>query len=401
MAFFNKVFARKNQVFAMTAVSYLAFSQNCFASMGYFHSANYIHNYKTLEEFAGMDIAPVLKADAYGVGLAEVVRDAITPIAPKRVTVTRLAEAEVLREGGFQGRIIMIGSNNLLDLNTASALKVELVVSDFELLREAVLFDIPTHVEFDSGMGRFGFELEEVQDIVQEYLDLGSAPMGVSTHLSSADSFEQVDCEFTSKQLDSFKVVAEVMKTAFPRVETHVANSAGVLLQKGCSFDFARVGLALYGQSPLVDQAAQKSETLQPALKPVLSWSTKIAQIKRKKQGAFVGYGRTYTCFQGEKIAVLDVGYSDGYPRALSQSGAQVWVNGKRCDVRGNVCMNNVMIDVTDVEGVKVGDEVFLIGPFQNDHPEDADSDAPITLLELAMKAKTISWEILCRLRIY
>ncbi|MBD3403596.1 alanine racemase, partial [candidate division GN15 bacterium] len=197
--------------------------------------------------------------------------------------------------------------------------------------------------------------------------------------------------EYADQQLKNFKtLVARLNKAGIKPGILHTASSAAMILFEKTRFDLVRPGISLYGYWP--SKETYLSYRLHGGdndiFRPVLSWRTKITQIKRVPADSFIGYGCTYRTTAATRLAVLPVGYYDGYPRALSNQ-AYVLINGRRAPVRGRICMNLMMVDITDIKGVKPGAEVTLIG---------VDGDEVLTAGSLADWAGTIHYEILGRL---
>jgi alanine racemase len=201
---------------------------------------------------------------------------------------------------------------------------------------------------------------------------------GLATHFSSADDPEK---DSTIKQIKLFgSIVEEAKKLGFDIPLRHAANSAGTFLFPEAHFNMLRPGISLYGASP---SSSMKNKD---RLKPVMSLKTKVMEIKELKKGETVSYGETYVAKKKSTIAVLPVGYADGYRREMSNTG-EVVIRGKRSKIAGRVCMDMTMIDVSGIDGVKKGDDVYLIG---------GSSDNAVTACEIAGIAGTISYEILC-----
>jgi alanine racemase len=211
---------------------------------------------------------------------------------------------------------------------------------------------------------------------------------GVTTHLADSDNAD--DLSYTQAQLAEFNQICEALRadshTDFRR---HAANSAGTLLLDAAHFEFARPGLAIYGMWP---SAATRDAILQAGrgtLQPVLTWKTRVVQIKTIQKGAKVGYGCTWSATRETRIAVLPIGYYDGYTRAYSNKAA-VLIRGQRAPIVGRVCMNVCMVDVTDIPEVRLEDEVVLLG---------RQGEAEITAEELADFSGTINYEVTTRIR--
>ncbi|HEX5033467.1 MAG TPA: alanine racemase, partial [bacterium] len=235
--------------------------------------------------------------------------------------------------------------------------------------------ELSVHLKIDTGMTRLGVLPAELPKMLEA---LAAAPKlkleGVLTHLAQADATSQGP---TAEQFARFATAAAELKRSRPEVKIrHVALSAAILEGKGPEYDWARPGLMLYGANPHPRLEAGRR------LKPVMSFETEIVSLKTVSAGTAVSYGGTWTAARTSRIAVLPVGYADGYLRHLSNRG-QVLLNGQRAPVAGRVCMDFTMVDVTDIPEAKLGDRVRLWGP-------------ELRAEEVAEWAGTISYELFC-----
>jgi alanine racemase len=267
------------------------------------------------------------------------------------------------------------------------------------------------HVKVDSGMGRLGVLPDQAATFIQALADLpGIEIEGVFTHFCCADT----DLEYTRIQLARFLQLLEeagsrgakgpkrqtsnvksgsTALNSYPSIPyLHAANSAATLTLPESHLDMVRVGLAMYGLSPFspvpspepTGPVANQPSNIQHQLRPALSWKTTIAQVKSLPPGHPVSYGATYLCPDECRIAVIPVGYADGFRRAPSNFG-EVLVRGQRAPIVGRVCMDQTMIDVTGIPGVRIGDEVVLIGP---------QGRQSITAEDVAVRLGTINYEV-------
>ncbi len=333
---------------------------------------------------SGVRSLPVLKADGYGHGAREMARAAAeaADVPQWGFGVSSIEEGISLREAGFKQPILILGSLFPFD-GFESALKYDLTptlasrLAAQELSRVAAKLKrcAAAHVKVDTGMGRIGVSPETALETIREISGQDALRLeGVYTHLAQADSPEE-----TRKQLDRFKPVVDAARRLSPRPLVHAANSAAALLSPETHFDVVRPGLALYGLSPA--PAADMA-----GFAPVMEWKTRIVFLKKVQPGTAVSYGGTFRARRVSWLATLPVGYADGYRRSLSNKG-QVLVRGKRCPVAGRVTMDQIIVDVTDVPGVEVGDETVLIGK------QGAER---ISAEEMAEWADTIPYEIVC-----
>jgi len=256
------------------------------------------------------------------------------------------------------------------------------VVSDFDGARpfsevaESVHKEARIQLAVDTGMGRAGCRPGEVVNLAKQIANLpGVAIESIGSHLPSADEDEA----FTQDQLRRFRgIVRELRRAGVAFDHAHIANSAGTLGYATEDGESVRVGLMLYGCSPLPEQ--------QTELRPVLSWKSRVCLVRELPVGHGVSYGRTFVTGRPTLAATISVGYADGFPRHLSGVGTEVLIRGRRCSLLGRVTMDQIIVDVTDMPELPVaGDEVVLIG--------NQDSES-ISVDELAGRAGTIPWEI-------
>lgn len=318
-------------------------------------------NVRAIREAVGPDvkIMPAVKADGYGHGSVPVSRAAISGGADV-LGVASLEEAMTLRDSGITAPILILGcstydstpdiveygiSATVCDMGFAQALSDEATRRGKKAL---------AHVKVDTGMGRIGVPPSEAARLVTSMIELPSVELeGIFTHFPSSD---EPDRSFTEWQINTFKsLLSELDVRGITPTITHAANSAAVLDYPDASLDMVRPGLIVYGLYPTPN--ASRSIKLRPAL----TFKTRIMFIKESPAGTTVSYGRTYTTRRTTKVATIAVGYADGYDRDLSNRG-EVAVREHRAPVIGRVCMDQTMIDVTDVPGVEVGDEVILLG---------------------------------------
>jgi alanine racemase len=234
---------------------------------------------------------------------------------------------------------------------------------------------VPVHFCLDTGMGRMGVWEEDAVALAGAIHSLeGLRVESIASHLPCADE----DDEYTVAQLERFHVLArELVGRFFPQARVQVENSAGLLAFPGHAGDLARVGLMLYGESPRPE--------FQGELEPVLAWKTRVTLVRDFGAGRGISYGRTYVTPRSMQVATLAVGYADGYRRQMSGRGAEVLVGGKRCPVLGRITMDQIMVDVTGVSGVRAGSVAVLIGRQEK---------GEIRVGEMAGWASSIPWEI-------
>jgi alanine racemase len=332
----------------------------------------------------------VVKANAYGHGLLEVARR-IEPDVDF-FGVHSAGEAETLLQAGIDRPLLIMGPVSPHQFRFLNPARVHLTITSRELLeylRENG-FSFPLHLKVETGTNRQGLPAEEVPEALKTIKRYGLPLVGLSTHFANIE--DTTDHTYALMQLKRFKKLQTLVEGEFGRLPyTHCACSAAILLFPESYFSLVRAGISLYGYWPSKETKLswiQIHGREEVALKPVLTWKTVVAQVKRVEKGEFVGYGCTYRTTRDTRIAVLPIGYYDGYDRKLSNRG-MVLIRGQRAPVLGRVCMNLLMIDTTDLPAVEVGDIVTLIG---------RDGDEEVSADTLAEMAGTINYEILARL---
>lgn len=342
----------------------------------------------------GARFCAVVKANAYGHGLMEVARIA-GRAGVDAFAVDNIDEALTLR-AEFPGALILVLGYTMKDrYEEAIQSEIHLTVYDRESVftletvaaqRAATAF---VHLKIETGTARQGILPADLYDVLDDIGRCGHvALVGVSTHFANAE--EATDSRFATQQFTLFQeCVVSIQNAGFQPKWIHCACSAAVILYPDTHGTLVRPGIALYGIWPSVstEQVARR-HNIPLELRPVLTWKTRIAQIKSLPAGTPVSYGMTETLRRNSRIAVLPVGYSDGYDRGLS-SVAEVLINGTRCKVIGRVCMNMCMVDVSSVPQAEPETEVVLIG---------RSGRFAVTADELAEHANTISYEILARI---
>ncbi|MBI1994881.1 MAG: alanine racemase [Deltaproteobacteria bacterium] len=332
---------------------------------------------------AQVKILAMVKANAYGHGAPAVAR-ALAEEGSDAFGVATLEEGVELRQAGIGKPILVVAGIYVEQLDQFFENNLTPVVHDLESLRrlenavQARGATMNVHLKIDTGMGRIGFLAAEIDFWLAELKKLRALQIdGMFSHFSTA---ENVAGDFTRAQLVTFSNQVQRLRAegiAPPLV--HLANSAATITLPAAYFDMVRPGIMLYGIYPSAAMANQIE------LKPVLSWQTRIVQLKKVPAGTSISYGQTFVTERESLIATLPVGYADGYSRLLSNRGAAL-VRGKRAPVAGRVCMDLTMLDVTAIANVQQGDEVVLLG---------RQGAAEISADEMAGWANTISYEVL------
>ena len=337
------------------------------------------HNAEALAALAGTRLLAVVKADAYGHG-AVAVAEALAGLPPVYgFGVATPDEALELRQAGVAKPVLVLGPAPDCVPELAAA-DVAVTVGSLEEARRAaeqttdgVRTPLAVHIELETGMGRTGARPELLSRIVQE---LAAAPRlqlaGVYSHFAVAET----DLDFTRRQLAAFQAAVEPFRR--DSLPQHLANSAGLIRLPEARLDLCRPGAALYGFNPGLPAGEM------PRLRPALSLTAQVVALREIRPGETSGYGRRFCAARLTTVAVVPVGYADGYCRGLSGTG-DVLVRGARCPVVGSVSMDTLVVDVTGVAAVRLGDEVVLLGP---------QGDEAITVEELAGRAGRIPHEI-------
>jgi alanine racemase len=357
---------------------------------------NLLHNLKQFRKLVGDDvkIMAVVKANAYGHGLIEVA----STISDKVdwFGVDSLAEALKLREIGIKKPILILGYTELADLREAVKNNISLTVYNKETIKKLGKIPIQNpnlnpkiHIKVETGTSRQGVLEKDIQDFMETIKKFPSIQIeGLSTHFANIE--DTTDSSFAMKQLATFSRVASTLeKNGVLVPPKHTACSAATILFPETRFEMVRLGISMYGLwSSKETKAVAKNKNLELDLKPALTWKTIVAQIKNLPADTSVGYGLTERVSRDSKIAVLPIGYWDGYDRKLSSVG-NVLIHGKRCKVLGRVCMNMIVVDATDLEKIELEDEVVLLGRQGKDE---------ITAEEIAQKIGTINYEVVTRI---
>jgi len=331
------------------------------------------------------EILAVIKADAYGHGMAQV-GGLLDKLGVEFFGVSDVAEGIRLRSVGIKKPILLFESAlaesapQIVAQNLMPMVCTEELAWALNKQAQKAKRRVDIHIKVDTGMGRLGVWYEEAFDFIQKVHQLPHLRiMGILTHFPAADT----DKGFTKKQIQYlYDLVARLDQTGLIIPYIHAANSMGLAGYATHVLNLARPGLMVYGLYP------HPSLKKAISLKPALSVKSKVIFVKEIKKGRSVSYGRTFFTKKDMKIAVIPMGYNDGYPRILSNK-SDVLIDGKRCAIVGRVTMDQIMVDVTAMASVKIGTPVTVMGKQKKEI---------ISADELAEQAKTISYEIVCGL---
>ena len=351
--------------------------------------SNLDYNIKNIKAKIGdREMIGVIKADAYGHGsvkVAEVLRENGCRI----FAIATLQEAITLREAGAKEEIIMLGLTP--DMYADTIVKYDITPVFCDSANAKAFSDAAAKagkvvsglIAVDTGMGRIGYLADDLDYAAEDLKKVAALPnfriRGMFSHMSTADAFDKT---YSHQQEAKYNRFYEAMTAAGIEIPFRtLANSASVMEIPSVYFDACRPGIILYGCYP-----SDEVDVNQLSLKPVMSVKANIVHLKDVPAGFSVGYGRKYISQKPSKIATIALGYADGYPRPYSAQ-AKVIVNGVIAPIAGNICMDQCMIDVTDVPDVKVGDEVIVMG-----------TDGKNTILadDIAKATGTINYEITC-----
>ena len=348
-------------------------------------------NYRHIRRHAGGPVCGVIKADGYGHG-ALAVADTLRAAGCAAFAVSCLSEARQLRDHGIAGPILILGYTDPAFADELAALDITqtLFSSEYGAALSAAATaagcTVACHLKADTGMGRIGFALRSGFDAAAAEMEAcyslpGIRVAGVFQHFAVADSLTGDDVAYTQEQHALFaRLVDRLRADGFDPGVTHCANSAAQLLHPEWRCNLVRAGIILYGLAP-------GGQVGSPLLRPVMSLKAVVTHVKWLQPGQSVSYGRTFTAGQPVRAATVSVGYADGYPRLLSNRGVMT-IRGRAAPVLGRVCMDQTIVDVTDIPGVQPGDEVLVFGPGAAPGADTADTAAE--------KAGTISYEIVC-----
>lgn len=346
------------------------------------------HNVEILKKAMppGCELMAVVKAEAYGHGAEEI------SVNLNRMGVTAFAAATVeegirLRQCGIQGEILILGYT---DVRRAAELKEYGLIQTLIGYEYAKALDrqgitVRAHLKIDTGMHRLGMADEDVSGVKKVFAMENIQVCGMFTHLCCSDSRLAENVAYTRGQIARFYRLAGALKdSGITLPKLHIQSSYGLLNYPQLHCDYVRAGIALYG----VLSTPHADTVLKLDLQPVLSLKSRIILIRTLEKGSSIGYGRSYTASRDSRIAILPVGYADGYPRNLSCGRGHVLVRGHRVPVAGRVCMDQLAIDITGVDAA-AGDIVTLIGT-------DGERELPAPLI--ADAAGSISNELLSRM---
>lgn len=377
-AMWNKYKPKKAKHTADTDRAYLEIDLN-----------NLEHNVKVLKRAMPQkcELMAVVKAEAYGHGLYEIATH-LNKIGVKAFAVATIDEGIKLRQYGVLGEILILGYTAPARAKELRKYDLTQTLIDYKyaLLLDKQGYDVMTHIKVDTGMHRLGFDAKDIEKISAVFSMKHIKVSGIYTHLCAADSVDEKDIFFTNVQIESFYNLLNQLKEkgiTIPKI--HIQSSYGLLNYPELKCDYVRVGVSLYG----VLSSPNDRTKLHLDLRPVLSLKSRVILLREIKKGESVGYSRSFVANRDSLIALLPVGYADGYPRNLSCGKSYVLINGHQAPVVGKICMDQLAVDVTDIPNVKTGSIATLIGK---------DGKEEITAPMVAESAESITNELLSRM---
>ncbi|NOX20258.1 MAG: alanine racemase [Nitrospirae bacterium] len=339
------------------------------------------YNIRKIKRLIGKrPIIAVVKADAYGHGAVEVSKTIVSE-GIKHLGVAFLNEAIELRESGIKEEILVFFdqdiSQDIIDYQLTPVINSLSYARYLNKLAEKNRLIVRCHINIDTGMGRMGINSDNAYKAIREIIELKNLRVtGIMSHFSDADLADRC---YAEEQVEQLKLLRNKLLKVLPKgCMFHIANSAATVALPEAYFDAVRPGLILYGVNPFSSAK----------FRPVMTVKARILSIRKLKKGTSISYGRTFITSRDTKVGVLAIGYADGLLRSTSNR-AYFLVKGERAPVVGRVCMDLTIVDLTEIKGVKEGDEVVILG---------AQGDGDITSTELAESAGTIPYEILTSL---
>ena len=346
---------------------------------------NYLHNIAEIKRlYPGKIVMAVVKADGYGHGAIQVAKAALAAGA-ERLAIAIVDEGIELRKAGFTCPIQILGGTaesqfeQVIEYDLIQTVFDPAVATRLSQIAQSKGRTVTLHLKVDTGMGRVGVQPEDAGSVARLIADLPNVHLeGLMTHLATAD---ETDKSYTMHQLSRYRLALNnIEKSGVDIKIRHIANSAAIIDLPELSFDMVRPGIMSYGLWP----SADVDHTFD--IRPVLSWKAQVIFVKELPAGRGISYGKTFVTEKPSRIATLPLGYADGLMRLLSNKG-QVLIKGQRVPIIGRICMDQCMIDVSNVEGVEAGEEVVLIGYQGEEH---------ISAEEMAATVGTINYEITC-----
>ncbi|WMJ24059.1 alanine racemase [Paludicola sp. MB14-C6] len=338
---------------------------------------------------ASTKIMAVVKADGYGHG-DQYIAQTLSDNGIDFFAVSNFDEALSLRKSGITGEILILGFtpvHKALELAQLNITQTVFSVEYASLLNqycEKHYCKLNVHIKIDTGMARLGLIHNECSNALEEAIQICNLKNldvnGIFSHFSSADSLDRSSVAYTKSQIKWFNdIVYNLKEHGYTIPNVHLQNSAGIAFYPEMQYNYVRAGIIMYGVAP-------SGESLKLPIKPVMQLKSVVSMVKDIQKGTSVSYSRKFVSYERMKIATVPIGYADGYPRLLSNKG-EMLVNGKRATIIGNICMDQLMLNVTSIDDIKQGDIVTVVGE---------DGKEFISFDELSNKIGTISYELMC-----
>lgn len=351
-----------------------------------------LHNLRQFKSIVGAQtqLAIVAKSNAYGHGLVPIAQICEESFDANWLCVFSLTEALIVRQNGFTKPILVLGHMDA-ELSLAIIQSIDMVAYDIDFishlneLASKLKTKAYVHIKVDTGLSRLGIFPEDALELIKQVSKFNFVIIrAIFSHFSESDAPDQV---FSTKQLQKFNnLLLELSKLNINFQYIHSSNTSGIIRFESCHFNFVRMGGGTYGlfKSTSIDQLGQRKHLLN--LKLAISWKSRIMQIKSLPVGSYVSYARTFVTIRPTKVAIIPIGYWDGYNRQLSNKGI-VYIRDKAAPVLGRVCMNMIIIDITDIQDITLGEEVLLVGDRPGITPDD-----------IALLTGTINYEVTTRI---
>ncbi len=346
------------------------------------------HNIKEVKRVIGPDVKvmPVIKADGYGHGAVPIAK-ALNEIGVDAFAVAIIEEGITLRKNGITQPIVILGYTSEYQYSSLIQYEIQPTVFCYEMaeslskIAAALGQNAKIHIKLDTGMNRIGFKpTRESLEIVKKISKLPNIKIeGIFTHFACADEADKTSAKKQKAEYDKF--IGWLSEEGIEIPVKHVSNSASIIDMKDWRMDMVRSGIITYGLYPSEEVSKDVLD-----LRPAMSLKTHIVYIKEVGPGEGVSYNHTFVTKRNTKIATIPVGYADGYPRALSSKG-RVLIRGQYAPIIGRICMDQFMVDVTDIPDVSVMDEVTLVG---------VDGENRISVEEVANGAGSFNYEFVC-----
>lgn len=330
-------------------------------------------------------IMAVVKANSYGLGMIPISKK-LNEIGIEDFAVATLSEGITLRKNNIKGNILILGYTDFKDIGYVIKYDLIQTIIDYEYAKTVNELNLErklkAHVKVNTGMNRIGESYKNVDKLTSIYKMENLNILGTFSHLCVADEPKEESKEFTKMQIDNFFTCINKLKSLNCNVgKIHIQSSYGIFNYPNLECDYIRPGIIMYG----VYSSSEDKRKID--IKPVMNLKARITSIKEINKGETVSYGRTFMANELRKIATVSIGYADGYPRNLSNKKTKVLVNNQYAEILGRICMDQLVIDVTDIDEVHQGDIVTLIG-----------NQEEITAEKVASHSDTITNELICRL---